>query len=217
MVSCIVSDVGPAVPSQAQVTAYHRAAVFDESKEPPLEFVVNVGNKSVTINEGETAQLDGAFTNPKISITPQPHRVFPYQGITFRYPRSFTFEANLTDPDAKNWTLSGNDLTIMYFVLNTRLTTGDFGNNMIDQFGRKNCKVTDANGKITLGEQTLSGTTIQVNVATHKMVLDIYRVPSRGAVTKLLVFQDSLNDRGNRSNEGKQALKEIQSSFTIER
>lgn len=188
----------------------------DESKEPPLEFVVNVGDKSIAITEGKTAQLDGAFVNPNISVKPQPYRVFPYEGITFKYPRSFAFEADLEDPDRKNWTLSGNDLKIMYFVLNARLTTGEFANNMIDQFGRENCKVTDSNAKIILGKQTLSGTTIQITVATHKMVMDIYRIPSRGAVTKLLVFQDSLDDAGNRSNEAMKALKEIKSSFTVE-
>jgi hypothetical protein len=193
------------------------AAGPDESKEPPLEFVVNVGDKSIAVTEGETAQLDGGFTNPKISVTPQPYRVFPYQGISFKYPRSFTFEADLADPDEKSWTLSGNDLVIMYHVLNARLTTGDFANLMIDQFGRENCKVTEANAKITLGKQTLSGTTIQITVVTHKMVMDIYRIPSLGAVTKLLVFQDSLDDTGNRSNECKQAFKEIKSSFTVER
>jgi hypothetical protein len=192
------------------------AADPDESKEPPLEFVVNVGDKSITITEGKTAQLDGTFANPTISVKPQPYRVFPYEGINFKYPRSFAFEADLADPDGKNWTLSGNDLKLMYFVLNARLTTGEFANNIIDQFGRENCKVTDANAKITLGKQSLSGTTIQITVATHKMVMDIYHIPSRGAGTKLVVFQDSLDDSGNRSNEGMQALKEIESSFTVE-
>jgi len=182
-----------------------------------LEFVVKVGDKSITITEGETTQLDGAFTNPMISIAPQLYRVFPYQGITFKYPRPFTFEADLADPDRKIWTLSGNDLKIMYFVLNARLTTGEFANNMIDQFGRENCKVTDANAKITLGKQTLSGTSIHVTLATHKMVMDIYQIPSRGAVTKLLVFQDSLDDTGNRSNEGRQTLKDMAASFTVDK
>ncbi|MCU0962478.1 MAG: hypothetical protein MUF48_20475 [Pirellulaceae bacterium] len=189
----------------------------DESKEPPLEFAVIVDDKSVTINEGQTIQLDGTFTNPRISVTPQPYRVFPYQGITFKYPRSFTFEADLADPDAKHWTLTGNDLTIMFFVMNARLTTGEFANNMIDQFGRENCKVNDANAKITLGSQSLSGTSIQVTVATHKMVMDIYRIPSRGEVTKLLVFQDSLDDTGNRSKEGRQTLEDMKASFTVDR
>jgi hypothetical protein len=38
------------------------------------------------------------------------------------------------------------------------------------------------------------------------MVIDIYGVPSNGKQTKLLVLQDNLDDSGNRSTEGKQAL-----------
>jgi hypothetical protein len=192
------------------------AAGSDESKEPPLEFVVKVGDKSITLNEGGTARLEGKFTNPQISVSPQPHRVFPYGGINFMYPRTFAFEANIANPDHKNWTLSGNDFKIMFFVLNARLTTNEFANSMIDQFGRENCKVTDANAKIILAKQSLSGTTIQITVATHKMVMDVYRIPSSGAVTKLVVFQDSLDDAGNRSPEGLQALKELESSFNVE-
>lgn len=193
-----------------------QAADADESKEPPLEFVVNVGGKAITITEGKPASLEGMFTNPKISVTPQPFRVFPYQGIAFKYPRSFTFEADLATPDYKNWTLSGNDLRIMYFVLKGEVTPDDFASNMMDELGRKNCKITNAKAKITLGKQTLSGTTFHATVASHKMAIDTYRVPSPGATTKLLVFQDGLDEQGNRSDEGKQAIKEIESSFTFE-
>jgi hypothetical protein len=186
----------------------------DESKEPPSTFVVTVGQESVVIKEGETAQLDGQFTNPSVSVTPQAYRVFPYAGIKFKYPRSFTFEADLSDPNSKSWTLSGNDLKIMIFVLNSRLTTADFANNMMEQFGGENCQVVDANASLAMGKQTLSGTTIHVSVATFKMAMDIYLVPSRGPATKLLVIQDSLDDAGNRSKEGKQTLEELSSSFT---
>jgi hypothetical protein len=48
------------------------------------------------------------------------------------------------------------------------------------------------------------------------MVMDVYRVPSRDEVTKLLVFQDSLDDTGGRSDEGKQTLKDIKVSFSAE-
>ena len=186
----------------------------DESKEPPSTFVVTVGQESVVIKEGETAQLVGQFTNPSVSVTPQAYRVFPYAGIKFKYPRSFTFEADLSDTNSKSWTLSGNDLKIMIFVLNSRLTTADFANNMMEQFGADNCQVVDANASLAIGKQPLSGTTIHVSVASFKMAMDIYLVPSRGPATKLLVIQDSLDDAGNRSKEGKQTLEELTSSFT---
>ena len=188
----------------------------DESEEPSLRYSVMVGEKTVTISEGQTVQVDGTFSNPKLMITPQAHRVFSYQGLTFEYPRAFTFEADLDDRNAKNWTLSGNDLKIMYFVLNANLSTADFSSNMIDQFGGKNAKVADANATITLGKHILTGTSLHATVVGHQMVMDIYRIPSRVGVTKLLVFQDSLDSLGHRSKEGEQTIVGIKSSLTIE-
>ncbi len=193
------------------------ASIADESMEPPLNYTVKVGEKTMTISEGESVQFDGTFTNPNVTVTPHSYRVFPYQGITFKYPRSFTFEADLVDPTAKTWTLSGNDFKIMYFVLNDALSAADFAKDMINQFGRENAKVVDANATITLGEQQLNGTSFRVTVATHKMVMDIYRLPSRGTQTRLLVFQDSLDDSGNRSKEGQTTIAEVKSSFAMER
>ena len=55
-------------------------------------------------------------------MRPEPHRVFPYGGVAFRYPRAFTFEASLDDADLRSWTLSGNDFKVMYFVFAVRVT-----------------------------------------------------------------------------------------------
>lgn len=59
-------------------------------------------------------------------------------------------------------------------------------------------------------------TTVQITGATHRMVMEIHRIPTRGAGSRLLVFQDSVDDAGERSKEGEQTLKEIKSSFTVE-
>ena len=189
----------------------------DESAEPALKYTVKIGEKTVTVSEGETVQLDGTFNDPKIAVTPEPYRVFPYQGITFKYPRSFVFEAELDDQDSKMWTLSGNDFKIMYFVLNTSVSTADYANTMIDQFGRENAKVVNEKATISLGKQRLSGTSLHISIAAYEMVMDIYRIPSEGAETRLLVFQDSLDDSGKRSKEGEQTLELIRSSFALEK
>lgn len=200
-----------------QLPRRSESAAPDESKEPPLTYSVRIGDKSVTTVEGETARFEGTFTNPEVTIAAQQHRMFPYQGVSFKYPRSFTFEADLSDPDAKIWTLSGNDFKIMYFVLNTRLTAADFARTMINQFGKQSSKVLNGSAKTTLGKHTLLGATLRATLATHSMIMEIYGIPTPGARTKLLVFQDSLDDSGNRSQEGKATLQVFRSSFDIER
>jgi hypothetical protein len=192
------------------------ATAADESQEPPLQFEVIIGDKSFAVTEGESAQAIGEFNDPIISVTPQPLRVFPYQGISFSYPRSFTFEADLKDPDNKSWTLSGNDFKIIYFVMNVRLSTGEFANSMIDLMGHRQAKVTNPNAQMTLGKHALSGKTLELTLASHKSTMDIYRLPSAKRVTRFLVFQDSLDAQGNRSREGTQALKELASSFSVQ-
>ena len=122
----------------------------DESVEPALVYTVSVGEKIVTVTEGEAAQLDGTFNNPKITVTPQPYRVFSCQGITFKYPRSFVFEADIEDQNAKTWVLSGNDFILMCMVVNEALSTADFASNIIEQFGSEQAKVVDAEATITL-------------------------------------------------------------------
>jgi len=188
----------------------------DESVEPPMRYSIKVGEKTATLSESETIELEGNFANPKITVTAHPERVFPYQGVQFNYPRSFTFEADLEDQGAKSWTLSGKDFKILYFVLNASVSPAEFANTMIDRFGRENTRILNANATITLGQEKLTGTSFQATITKHKMVMDVYRVPSRGPKTKLLVFQDSLDDLGNRSKEGQQALAEIKSSFAVE-
>ncbi len=186
-----------------------------ESKEPPLKYTLRIGEKSIAITEGETARVDGTFNNPEVILTALPHRVFPYQGISFKYPRAFTFEADLEDADYKDWTLSGNDFKIMYFVVNDRLTTGGFADNMVDQFGPENCAVRKAS-PMKFGDKELSGTTLTATVVGSKMVIDIYRIPSTSTQTKLLVLQDNLDDAGNRSIEGRTALQLLKQSSKLE-
>jgi len=193
------------------------SAQEDESKEPPIKYILKVGDKSVPITEGESAKIEGKFTNPVVSLTAEPHRVFKFQGVTFKYPRSFTFEADLEDENVKNWTLSGNDFEIMYFVATAPLAVDEFVTNMTNQFGEENCKVTDPDAKITLGETELTGKTLEITIATHKIVMDTYHLPSAGERHRLLVFQDSMDEEtGEHSQESKDTLDGIKKSFEIE-
>lgn len=201
-------------PNLPCILAQDRTNVPDESKEPTLTYTLNIGDRSISITEGETANIKGTFDNPKVTLTAQPHRVFPYQGISFKYPRAFTFEADVDDAGYKNWTLSGNDFTIMYFVLNDRLTTNAFADNMAAKLGRENCTVQTAS-HLKFGNENLSGTTLKATVVGNKMVMDIYRIPSTGGQTKLLVLQDNLDDFGNRSIEGKSTLQLIKQSSKL--
>ena len=79
-----------------------REAMAGAEGEPELKYVVSVGGKSVTVKEGEAAKLEGTFTNPEVTVMPEGHRTFSAEGVTFRYPRGFTFEFE-SAPRMKSW------------------------------------------------------------------------------------------------------------------
>jgi hypothetical protein len=88
---------------------------------------------------------------------------------------------------------------------------------MMDEVGAENCEVLDEEAKITLGEEKLSGIKIQISAAGIEVVMEIYQVPSRDSVTKFLIFQDTPDESGNRSKEYAQAIKEMETSFKVEK
>ena len=72
-----------------------------------------------------------------------------------------------------------------------------------------------ANAQISLGDTDLRGTTIAITIANHKVVMDIYTIPTSVSGSRLLVLQDNLDDSGKRSKEGAMAVKLLQSSFEL--
>lgn len=192
-------------------------AAADEATEPPLEYTVKVGEKTVTISEGTPVRLEGTFTNPSVTITPKPFRVFSVQGVKFNYPKAFVFEADLSDPDAKFWTLSGNDVKISYDVLAGPLTARELADEMIAEFGRNKVKNVNQNAKLRLGKETLKGTSFVVEVVSTVFIMDVYHVQSEATTSRFLVIQDTLNEKGERTKEGQETLKEIKKSFVLER
>jgi hypothetical protein len=97
----------------------------DESLEPPLRFEVRIGEKTIEVSEGQQTEIPGEFQNPKLRITPLPYRVFSAQGVSFRYARSYVFEANLK-PDLKLWTITGNDAKIMLYMMSEKVDSSEF-------------------------------------------------------------------------------------------
>lgn len=187
----------------------------DEQAEPLQRFTVVIGDRKITVAQGETIQLEGNFSNPQLKIVPHSHRTFQAQGVTFDYPTSFVFEADLTDPTAKSWIFSGNDFLIMYFALQGDVTPEAYVQDMIAEFGTDNAKVINPNATIKLGDHEISGQSMIVSVASHRMQMDVYRIPTPNGNTRLLVFQDSIDENNSRTNEGRSTLRTLQSTFQV--
>jgi hypothetical protein len=159
--------------------------------------------------------LPGRFDDPSITVIPEPHRVFERHGVSFRYPRAFTFEADVEDADVKSSTLSGNDLKIMFFVFGALVSPEDFARGVLSQLSKATPSVNERPASLRLGEETLEGVVFHFSVAGNRMRMEAYRIPRPGG--RLLVLQDNADASGGRSREGAAALKVLEASFALTR
>ena len=189
------------------------STTLDETSEPPLSFELTLDGDVVTLQDGVPVKLPRNYERPTVKLTVQPYRIFTFQGISFEYPSGFGFEADVDEEHYKNWTLSGNDFKIMYFVLEGQLPTREFLENMAQQFGKENCQIADDRSSIILEDRRLLGSTLHATLAGQRIQIDAYAVPINQTETRLLVFQDRVSESGLRTTEGQATLDVMRSSF----
>jgi hypothetical protein len=146
-----------------------------------------------------------------VKLVAEPYREFNYGGVSFQYPRAFAFEADVKDGDYKNWTLSGNDLKIMYFIMNEDLTSEAYADEMIKQFGARNSKKSPITSDLLGGKK--EGTRVEVTLAGIKLSMDILCLPFQGG-TRVLVIQDSAKG-APQSQEAKEALPVLKRTWAV--
>jgi hypothetical protein len=185
--------------------------IADETIEPPAKYRLEVEGKSYPAVEGEAVKITGTLTNPTVKIVAEPYREFGYGGVSFQYPRAFTFEADVKDKDYKSWILSGNDFKIMYFLLNEKTTPDEYADEMIKQFGAKNATKSAMKSDLLGGNR--DGARIDVTLAGHKMTMDILCVPFAGG-TRVVVLQDSPKG-AQASPEAKEALPVLKKTWAV--
>ncbi|MBI3173128.1 MAG: hypothetical protein HYZ25_05375 [Chloroflexi bacterium] len=180
-------------------------------------YTLKIGNKTISIQDGETIRVEGFYQNPEITLIVEPYDLFSCDDVRFQYPREFIYEADLEQDHVKSWTLSGNDCKIMYFAFDVPIQVNDFLDSMLERYGRQNCMVTDA-VPLTLGQRIFTGTAIHTTLAGVKISVDIYQIPSSASGTsmKLLVVQDCIDSFGSRSTEGTHAIQLLEQSFHLD-
>jgi len=190
-------------------------AAQDESAEPALTFSIEVGDQSVVVGEGVAAQLEGNFKNPEVSVTVEPYRVFARRGVEFEYPRTFNWEADLSDPDVAIWTLSGHTFKIMFFAFNDDTTAEDIVESLVGNFEQQGAEVAKSATQIVLGGETIHGTQLDLSVVGTKITDRVFALPGDGTRSRVVIFQDSLDEENQASAEGVATLKLFTSSFKL--
>lgn len=199
-----------AMPAGALAVPIAVGSQHPEAQEPRLSFNVAVGSTRVRVVEGETAAVPGNFQNPAVSVTVEPQRTFTYAGLRFDYPRSFTFEADL-DGGTSSWTLSGNDLKIMVFRFDERVSTEEYVQELVKRFGPT---TTTAPMQLRLGNADYPGTRLDVRVVKTELVYEVVGLPQYEGKYRILAIQD--NKKAANVPEGVNARALLARSFHVD-
>lgn len=187
-------------------TYFANAQETDPTQAPKANLVVTLNGKEYKISEGEELKKDGNT----ISVKFADYKTFDSGSIRFEYPTHFSFEYE-SDIGYQNWSLNGNNFVIMYFELAAG-NLDNFVEEIAGQFGRNNCKISKTS--MTLGNRTLQGKHINVGLVGEQLSLDLFEVKMSDGKTRILVFQDSLDDDGYPTDEGQRAIAKLKKTIT---
>lgn len=186
------------------------ALAEDESVEPPLQYTLTVGGKSQQISENTPFAIGEVKPDDKAVLSVADQRIFGYRGLKFPYPRYFAFEADLEKAASLNWTLSGNDCTLMVFAFSEKLTPHQFAASLAERFG-SDTKISTVD--LVLGGKKYTGAKVDAMITGTRMVMEILPLTSTAAKSMLLVIQDSVADDGAHSPEYGKVMAAFKESF----
>lgn len=185
----------------------------DESKEPPLDYSLKVGEKSYPVVEGKPFEIETSSGKITVVLEAAIFRVFRFQNIHFHYPRHLTFEADLSDETSLTWMLSGNDVILMVFSIKGDITAADMADSLKMQYGAKNTKI--RKDTVSLGGIDYDAERVDVSLVGTALCQKVLKVRSSGGRTLLLVLQDTLDDEGKHTKEFDAAVKMVDATLKI--
>ena len=149
----------------------------DESQEPPLKYTLEINGQGHELVLDKPVKLQGEYSNPKVVLRASSIRHYTYGDITFQYPASFAWEAEIEGHNEKTWILSGNDFKIMYFILPDVLSVEAYSQAMAKQYGKGSTRISDTERE--LGGQRHNGKLLFVKLAGTTLSLEVYSLPAK--------------------------------------
>ena len=183
----------------------------DESAEPKRAYALRVNGQQVVLQPGVEVQLEGSFENPIVKLALGSTRNFRYGGISFDYPADFTWEADVSDPSFRIWTMDGADVSLMVF----RTSFGFSAEEFVDSLAREFDPFESNPISQGLGALDLQGRAVTIEVAQSVLTYDVFEVPSDAGST-LLILMD-VTDDGRRTEEFRRVLSELGTSLRLNR
>jgi len=185
---------------------------LEPNEEPPLIFILNSESDTFYVVENQKSKLNFLKKDGEITIGIYDWRRFPHNNMTFEYPKHFSFEADLS-PSLDIWTLSGIDFNIIVIHPSTEMSTKTYVQEMMNQFGPSNCSTKFISKK--LNHKKLSGIELSVNLANVNIRLEVLEIRRPSGKKSFIVFQDTLDDNMESSQECLNVMRRLDQTFKI--
>lgn len=187
------------------LTTFYGLSQINEQKQ---RLEVTIDGKTYYTNENDTLLVN----NKPIIINISKTQVLNTDGISFEYPNHLSLRTE-KETGLNIYSLDGDDIVISKFVFQVAINTEDLANDLIKNFGKKNCKI--ANSKISLNSNTFEGSKITAGLLKSKLTIEIYKISVQNNQTQILIIQDSKNEDGSDSSEYKNAIEILNKTFVV--
>jgi hypothetical protein len=170
-----------------------------EDREPPLLMYLEADGTRVSVELGKPFELGALSGKKTATLRAEPYRVFPYGGISFRYPAGCSFEAK-QQPGVTVWTLDGADVVIIvqrysrnadHLAIRTAVV-----DNLVESYAGPKTRQLDTTLKVK--GTVLKGRRIEFVLANTLLHQDIFSFPA-GADSVVFIIQDTPRPGGTPS------------------
>ena len=172
--------------------------------------------KRIPIELDKPFGLEALSGKKTATLRAEPYRVFQYAGLSFRYPRGFSFEANLENRGVSLWTLDGNDVVIMVHQYAGTRDHAALCRLVIKQITEQyaDAKYRELETKLKLNGAPLNGRRIEVTLANTLVHQDVFSFPS-GETSVVLILQDTPDANSKSSVERITAERMLRESLRL--
>jgi hypothetical protein len=166
-----------------------------------LLLYLETNGKRATIELDKPFDLEALAGDKTATLRAEPYRVFPYAGLSFRYPRGYSFEAKLK-PNLSTWTLKGSHVVITidrFPGLRDHVAIRQaMVKNMLKSYAGSKTRELDT--QLDVKGATLTGRRIEVTLAATLLHQDLLSLVA-GNDTVVLMLQDTPQEDGKPSPE----------------
>jgi len=173
-----------------------------EDQEPPQIFYLEFDGKKVPLELNKPLGTEVLRGSKTFTLRVEPYRVFRHAGLSFRYPREYTFGNDHSTPGVSIWTMSGPDCLIMVQRFQGQGDPEAVRESLVDGLAEKykDGKKKQVETTWKLKDTTLKGVRLEVELAGIRLHQDVYSFRD-GQGSVLFLIQDSLQGDGKASAE----------------